>query len=86
MGIEPTTSRVRLQGDGPVSKDFAELERQQTPESVPERPILATCSQNAAAANRVTELLDQAGRAWKEGSDRSGLRELLLTIMALLDE
>jgi len=85
IGIEPTASRVRWHGDGPAPKDFAGLDRQEAPGNVPERPILATRSQNAAAADRVTELLNQAGRAWNEGSDRCGLRELLLTIMALLD-
>jgi hypothetical protein len=85
MGIEPTASRVRWHSDGPPPNDFKELKRQQTSESVPKRPILATCSQNSEPVDPVAELLERAGRAWKEGKDLPRLRKLLLTIMALLD-
>ena len=55
MGIEPTASRVRWRGDGPPSKDFEELQRQETSGSVPKRPILAACSQNSEPADPVAE-------------------------------
>jgi hypothetical protein len=85
MGIEPTASRVRWHGDGPVSKDFAELERQQAPESVPERPILATCSQNSEAVDPVSSQLEDARREWSADRDARRLRRALLVIMGLLD-
>jgi hypothetical protein len=85
MGIEPTASRVRWRGDGSPPKDFAGLERQATSGSVPKRPILATCSQNSAGADRVAELLEQAGQAWEEEREPHELRKLLRAIIALLD-
>jgi hypothetical protein len=61
------------------------LERQQTSESVPKRPILATCSQNSTAADPVAERLDDAQRAWNKEKDPRELRGVLLAIMGLLD-
>ena len=86
MGIEPTASRVRWQGEGPVSKDFAELERQETSESVPKRHILAVHSQNSEAADPVAELIKDACRDWAEQHEPRDLRRVLLAIMGLLDE
>jgi hypothetical protein len=86
MGIEPTASRVRWHGDGPAPKDFAELERQETSESVPKRPILAVHSQNAQAADLVAEQLGDAQRDWAEHHEPRELRKVLLTILGLLDE
>ena len=85
MGSEPTASRVRWQGEGPVSKDFAELERQETSESVPERPILAACSQNSEAVDPVSSQLEDARREWSADRDARRLRKALLVIMGLLD-
>ena len=86
MGIEPTASRVRCRNDGRDSNDFAELERQQTPESVSKRPILAVHSQNAQAADLVAEQLGDAQRDWAEHHEPRELRKVLLTILGLLDE
>jgi hypothetical protein len=85
MGIEPTASRVRWHSDGPPPNDFKELKRQQTPESVPERPILATCSQNSEAVDPVSSQLEDARREWSADRDARRLRKALLVIMGLLD-
>jgi hypothetical protein len=85
IGIEPTASRVRWHGDGPAPNDFAELERQETSESVPKRPILATCSQNSGPDDPVAERLGDACRAWAEQHEPRELRKVLLAIMGLLD-
>jgi hypothetical protein len=86
MGIEPTASRVRCEGDGPSPKDFAKLERQKTSGSVSKRPILATRSQNSERPDRVAEPLAKASQAWSPDRDPRELRKVLLAIMALLDE
>jgi hypothetical protein len=86
MGIEPTASRVRWQGEDRVPKDFANLERQETSESVPERPILATCSQNPKGADPVAEQLAKAEQGWKQDRDPRELRKALFAIMELLGE
>ena len=85
MGIEPTASRVRWRGDGPPPKDFAGLERQETSESVPERPILAVHSQNSEATDLVAERLGDAYRTWVEQREPRELRKVLLAILGLLD-
>jgi hypothetical protein len=61
------------------------LERQETSESVPKRPILATCSQNFGAGDPVGERLADAIRAWAEQHEPRELRKALLIIMGLLD-
>jgi hypothetical protein len=85
MGIEPTASRVRWRNDGHDSNDLAELERQETSESVPKHPILAVCSQNSGAGDPVSERLGDAQRDWAEQHDPRELRKVLLTILGLLD-
>jgi hypothetical protein len=85
IGIEPTASRVRWHGDGPAPKDFAGLDRQETSESVPKRPILATCSQNSKAVALVSSQLEDARREWNADRDARRLRKALLEIMGLLD-
>ena len=50
MGIEPTASRVRCENDGRIANHFSNLERQETPENVRKRLILAACSQDAAGS------------------------------------
>jgi hypothetical protein len=62
------------------------LERQETSESVPKRPILAVHSQNSEAADPVAEGLADAWRAWAEQHDPRELRKVLLAVMGLLDE
>jgi hypothetical protein len=85
IGIEPTASRVRWHGDAPPPKDFAGLDRQETSGNVPERPILAVCSQNSGQPDLVAEGLVEAARVWREEHDPRDLRKALLAILGLLD-
>ena len=88
-GLEPPwllTASTSIQRDGPDFNDLAELERQETSASVPERHILATHSQNSAPADLVAEGLGDACRAWGEQHQPRELRKVLLAIMGLLDE
>jgi hypothetical protein len=87
-GLEPPwllTASTSSRHDGHDSNDLAGLERQETSESVPKRPILATCSQNSEPADSVAERLGDAWRTWTETHEPRGLRKALLAIMALLD-
>ena len=61
-------TRVRWRNDGHDPNDLAELERQQTSESVPKRPILATCSQNSEAVDPVSSQRRGAGKSRSGGS------------------
>jgi hypothetical protein len=80
------TASTSIQRDGPDFNDLAELERQETSGSVPERHILATHSQNSAPADPVAERLEDAWRAWAERHEPRELRKVLLAVMGLLDE
>ena len=88
-GLEPpwlltaSTSSRKADHD---SNDLAELERQETSESGPERPILATCSQNGGKPDRIAEALEDARATWSRGRDQRELRKALLAVMGLLDE
>jgi hypothetical protein len=87
-GLEPPwllTASTSIHNNPNDSNDFEELERQETSESVPERPILATCSQNSEAADPVAEWLCDACRIWAEHHEPRELRKVLLAIMGLLD-
>ncbi len=77
IGIEPTASRVRCANDDQQCKDCAQLERQQTSEIVPKRPILATCSQNIVKDDQVVNLLAAACRRWLVGRNVRELRRAL---------
>ena len=88
-GLEPPwllTASTSIQRDGPDFNDLAELQRQETSGSVPERHILAGHSQNSEAADPVAEGLVDAWRAWAERHEPRELRKVLLAIMGLLDE
>ena len=84
-GIEPSASRVRWQGEAKQINDFNGFERQETSESVPERRILATCSQNGEMRKRTVDMLEEALRKWSAGQDSRGLRKALVEILALLE-
>jgi hypothetical protein len=87
-GLEPLwllTASTSTRNDAPDSNDLAELRRQETSESVPKRPILATCSQNSEPADLVADRLRDAWRAWAETHEPRELRKVLLAILGLLD-
>jgi hypothetical protein len=87
-GLEPLwllTASTSTRNDGPDSNDLAELERQETSEGVPKRPILATCSQNSEPGDLVAKRLVDVRAAWVESRDPRELRKALIAILGLLD-
>ena len=102
-GLEPPwllTASTSSRSDGPPSKDFAELERQETSGSGLKRPILATCSQNSGGAevrtsgssesqdsgpDPVLVRLRSARENWEQRRDLRELRRALLDLLQELD-
>jgi hypothetical protein len=94
-GIEPPwllTASTSTLVDRPNGRVTAASERQQTPASVPERPILVSCDRNDGAQepgagdplDPVSELLEKAVLGWRRRLSPPALRTALLGVLRAL--
>jgi hypothetical protein len=96
-GLEPRwllTASTSIEAGLRTANDSKDFERQETPESVPKRPIPVACDKNSgggkaslsAVIDAITARLTEIQQIWVSGGDRRSLRRALLELLRALDE